>query len=69
MTSSKLTAVPVVALCVKQLRAIYDPMTNPWCQHCRCPENKRPCQKDKLPFTFEEIAEAISKQDFEPLRH
>ncbi|HEU0046315.1 MAG TPA: hypothetical protein VFQ43_01765 [Nitrososphaera sp.] len=44
-------------------------MVNPWCQHCCCPANKKPCQKEKSPFTFEEITEAISKQDFEPIRN
>jgi hypothetical protein len=69
MTPTKLTVVPVVALSVNQLRTIYDPIANPWCQHCCCPANKQPCQKDKAPFTREEITEAVRKQDFEPVRN
>ena len=67
MSSIKLTRVPVYTLSVNELRAIYDPIKNPWCQHCDCPN--KPCRKDKSPFTFEEITEAINKQDFEPVNN
>lgn len=69
MTPSKLTLVPIVALSVNQLRARYDPMRNPWCEHCSCPTGKQPCQKDKSPFTWGEITDAIIRQDYEPVRN
>lgn len=69
MSSITLTRVPVYAISVKELRAKYDPMLNPWCQHCDCPPDKRPCKRSKCFFTFDEIREAIEKQDFEPVRN
>jgi hypothetical protein len=65
MTQIKLTVVPISAMSVKQLRSIVDPLSNTWCQHCSCPPEKQPCRKDKSPFTFEEIAAAIERKDFE----
>ena len=69
MPPIKLTVVPISALSVNELRSIKDPMSNTWCQHCSCPPGKQPCQKDKSPFRFEEIAAAIARKDFETERN
>jgi hypothetical protein len=68
MTLVKLTIVPVILLYVAELVRNYDPMLNPWCRDCPGGHGEgKPCQIDKSPFTFAEIADAIERKDFEPL--
>ena len=69
MTSSKLTVVPVILLYVAELKQKlnYNPMSNPWCKDCPGHGVGKPCQTDKSPFTFKEIAAAIERKECEPL--
>jgi|GEM_PF-5514222 len=71
MTSNKLTIVPIILLYVAELpqKLNYNPMKNPWCTDCPGHGEGKPCQKDKAPFTSEEITEAINNKDFEPIRN